>query len=703
MSNASEQWTKECKFKALGLNPPADNTELLPYSDEYITKFLVPATWMTSGKDKSEFNFNKAYKGDQAALAYLAQQVDSQSINKLISVMNSNAPTPAWMIYFPKLMDYYKYDGLLNTSIKSANKAFIDAHKLSFGVCYANGSDIQVVVNNDGSPIDGYPNNIYVYTEEEIKEFGIRVGTTTIPDLLKKEWWKYTNAEAALLQKAKFLKKDDFKSYPAPVIYQDGTITEISVNYLSEERPPIEVMAIYESLPQSIVEHCGTKIHAFVDLASSGDITLQDTAAKKYLSEVKKILADGKDTMAVVADEDSVAKLIQESGYVTMSFDEALRGYLNDYSLDENITVKDLLKYMETDDDSFVPEPFNKEAFRQQVIKEEQISKEEVEDEDVVFLVAGKLEQIEMPKAMVDNIVNCIINKTPYESESPETHIILEKVGFTHGQIGEIINAYEKNEKFDFSNLVAYQMRIRGADEQMIADMQSVLNGNVTFAECKSFAHNDPFNVAVGELTSAGYSIPEAKGLLGGNSKPVMTSELTACGYSDEMINAITAGDTVAIAHKLFENVFSDSTEEQKLLDCLKENKSYVVEKPSVDADAVVQESLEGIGMDADMIGRIKLAMSSGTPIDLAPTAYVDIFDKVGATMLRRVRETISANSSYESRSSVTDVMFAYFRVLMGREDNMPDILEGLEQKSSEAKPAGKAIIDEAIQMLKEG
>lgn len=560
MSKSSDAWLSSAKYGAFGIKPPAKIESSLSDNLDYVKRFLVPAAYMISGLSKEEFDFNKANSGTNESLQYLSGLIGGSETNKLISIMNAISSSPAWMLYLPSLVDLYHYDGNLSNSIRAAVNEYFKTHKRAYGVCYSNGTDVEVIVDNNGKPLPDYPETTVLYPDSYLSVHTVRHGTNTLSNLLHKEWWKYTKMDRELLASIPWLVESDFSVYEVPMLKDDATIIYEDRTYLTPGNPPDEVLDLYTKLPESLLkEYSGNHVYALVAYCVDNPDIFKTEESTEFVrglsatieqvhphSEQENITAtDFCVELPKAAPGVDITKQLEDAGYETKSFSEAITDYLADFELHPEITVKQLIDFINSEDNSESPVPFDKDKFAAEVY-----------------------------------------NKIDWKGIEQDTIDSIDKV-----------------------TVMQEQLRIAKVPEEMVSEIVNALN----------------------------------------DKRP-----------ADIMPKEVPIADTVA-------------------------------------------EALTGIGMDSDTVGRIKLAMTTGSKLDISPTSYYDRYDKAGTQMLHEMRKHLCHNDGWQIRSDLQQVMYAYFHLLMAADSKRPEIIEYLVEERDKAPDKAKVIINGALEVLNNG
>lgn len=413
MSKASNRWVRDRYYTLMGLEAPTDNN-LLDHNDNYIMDFLVPATYMVSGKTKEEFEFDKVKAPDAAALKYLSSCASAEQLNQLISILHHMWDAPVWMMFLKDLIPFYTYNGLLSSSVQEAVNKYMETHAIRYATYDVDACDIMLVIDlNSGDPIEGYPKDAYLYEDFEVSHYGIKHGTSTVIEVCEKPWYQYDEHDKHLIDNVPFDVSQLLYEFKTPNYDEkSGEVFEGSYTYLSVDKPPAEIAELYHFLPEPLVADYGDPVSALAAYVKNNPGQLSTQEAMNYLSNYDKICEsrqDGgvswgatnvklPDTMMIgdAAIDAELAKL----GYEVKDGGEIIREYCKEQSLDEGITVRDLLDYMSDEKGEFNPVPFDKEAYKKEVLNG--IDWDKVAADAVACVDAAAIVKEELTKIGVD-------------------------------------------------------------------------------------------------------------------------------------------------------------------------------------------------------------------------------------------------------------------------------------------------------------
>lgn len=123
------------------------------------------------------------------------------------------------------------------------------------------------------------------------------------------------------------------------------------------------------------------------------------------------------------------------------------------------------------------------------------------------------------------------------------------------------------------------------------------------------------------------------------------------------------------------------------------------------DKTATALEVLSGIGLPDDVASSIARALQTGESVQLPQAESVQLkFSEpgyvAGEYMLRKVRESIGKDASYNNRDQFREVLNAFLRLLM-HDPADKDVVVGLMQRRRDASPTeeAKRVIDDAIHL----
>ena len=498
MSKSSDAWLSSAKYGVFGIKPPAEMETSLEDNLAYVRRFLVPAAFMISGMSKDEFDFKKANSGTNESLQYLSSLIGGSDTNKLISILNAVSNSPAWMLYLPSLVDLYKYDGNLSSSIRSAVAEYFKTHRKAYGVCYNNGTDVEVILDSSGKPLPEYPSTTILYPEEYLALHTIRHGTNTLSNLLHKEWWRYTKQDKNLLNQIPWLVASDFSVFEIPILRDDASVVYEDRTYLTPGNPPDEVLDLYTKLPESLLkEYGGNKVYTLVAYCSDNPDTLKSEAGIEFVHNLSAVIEKAHPhpvqsaaslsgvcvTLPEASKMEDFAKQIEEAGYVTKSLSDAIKDYLSDFELDPGITVQQLIDFINADEDGEPPVPFNKDKFAAEVYNKidwDGIEKETIDSIDKVEIVQEKLGSIGVPDDMLAEITAALREGRVADvmpKEEPIENIVTEaltEIGMDDDMLSRIKLAMSTGSKLEFEPN-SYYDKYDKAGSQMLHEMRKHL------------------------------------------------------------------------------------------------------------------------------------------------------------------------------------------------------------------------------------
>lgn len=518
MSKASDRWIRERYYLLMGLETPADKISLQQFNNTYYTDFLIPATFIVSGKSKEEFDFSKVSEINATAVKYLADMAGGDQINQLISILYRLYPIPVWMLFLKDLVDVYEYTGLLSQSLRNALDKYMETHSIAYATYSQNATDIQIVVDKGtGKPLSAYPEKMYIYSEDEVNHYNIKHGSNTVLDVCEKPWYQYDAFDRHLIDNMTYDVTSLLYEFETPVYDRsNGEIVNMRYTYLSSDKPPAEVAELLRLLPSALVDVYGDPINALAAYVKNNPSQLTTEEAKQYISEYERLYASAEPKVSsadvsvklpepvytALTDTVDTTTELQKLGYVVRDGADVIRDYMTLNELSGDITVNDLIHYMEDDTEKFHPKPFDKSAYAKEVID-----------------------------------------------------------GFDWDKVKQ---------------------------------------------------------------------------------------------------------DAIA----------------------------------SVDKQAIVREELSKVGVDADTLSRITIAMTTGTKAEISPTNYVDKFEEAGAVMLHGVREVLSKDACLENRQRVQDVIYAYLVVMMGEEKKLDTVVDFVADKREKAQGDAKELMTKAMEVL---
>lgn len=412
MSKASNRWIRERYYTLMGLEAPPDANLSQQFNNQYYTDFLVPATYIVSGKSKDEFDFDKVKECNAASLKYLSEVVSGDQVNQLISMLYRTFDTPVWMLFLKDLVDTYEYTGLLSQSVSNAVSKYMETHTLAYATYSADAYDIQVLLDSNGKPVDNYVKNCYIYSEEEVAHYNIKHGSCTVIEVCEKPWYLYDKFDKHLVDSMTYDVSGLLHEHTTTVFDKSsGEVYNASFTYLSPNKPPAEVVELLQFLPPALVEEYGDPINALSAYVKNNPGQVTTPEAKAYIQDYESIYASkGPEALADTTvirlpdpvfadptDEASTTEELQKLGYVVRDGADVISDYIKLNDLSADITVADLLKYMEDDTEQFQPKPFDKQAYAKEVIENfdwDQVRKDAIASVDRAAIVKEELSKI---------------------------------------------------------------------------------------------------------------------------------------------------------------------------------------------------------------------------------------------------------------------------------------------------------------------
>lgn len=411
MSKASNRWIRERYYTLMGLEAPPDTNLLQQFNNQFYTDFLVPATYIVSGKSKDEFDFDRVKECNADSLKYLSEAAGAGQVNQLISIFYRTFDTPVWMLCLKDLVDLYEYTGLLSQSIGNAVGKYMETHSLAYATYSADACDIQVLLDSNGNPVDNYVQNCYIYSDEEVAHYGIKHGSCTVIEVCEKPWYQYDAFDKHLVEAMTYDVSGLLHSCTTPMYDKsNGEVYNASFNYLSAGKPPAEVAELLQLLPAALIEEYGDPINALSAYAKNNPGQVTTAEAKDFIQGYESLFAKtpgGVPATTTVklpepilvdpTDETATTEELQKLGYVVRDGADVISDYIKLNNLSADITVADLLKYMSDDTEQFQPKPFDKQAYAKEVIENfdwDQVRKDAIASVDRAAIVREELSKI---------------------------------------------------------------------------------------------------------------------------------------------------------------------------------------------------------------------------------------------------------------------------------------------------------------------
>lgn len=134
---------------------------------------------------------------------------------------------------------------------------------------------------------------------------------------------------------------------------------------------------------------------------------------------------------------------------------------------------------------------------------------------------------------------------------------------------------------------------------------------------------------------------------------------------------------------------------------------NYYFDRPS--KASIISDYLADLeGLPEDIVKAIYDNVNDGTPINYQPSVNVtvdgDKIYKAAEFLLRKMREALSKNDDYKYREGAIPIVYSFVRVLMystKSDADTSDLVEFLQTKANDCNADFRAILNEAIEMLK--
>lgn len=202
----------------------------------------------------------------------------------------------------------------------------------------------------------------------------------------------------------------------------------------------------------------------------------------------------------------------------------------------------------------------------------------------------------------------------------------------------------------------------------------------------------------------------EANGVSGDKARDYLKAKLdvddvvaTLCMSGEdtaEFTKAVTNNEPYDIL-KLVANSYSDVLG-NSWLDTVKDATSKNVSVARVMEDNLLGGLAETLNLNSDELSKLTTAFKEGKTYTLQKQVSSDDRGYTsGEYMLSKVREVLSKDASFETRSKYTPILYAFLRMLMADfSKEKADITDFLNTKIKESEPEAKAILEGAKELL---
>lgn len=703
MNKGAQKWVTDFKFRGLGIQPPKDNIAEYYSEADYFKYFMAPVCFIASGIAYDDYNWKLAEKGGFDAQDYLTNELPKLVIpNTIITFFNDHSEGCAWMFVLRAICKYMPVTKQVADLIPNLTKVWNDLQAKEIEVRYAcfdvDGVDVPVYCKKGTDEPFGYvPDQRIIYPTDVRAKFGSKL----VNNAVHKSYNMLGKGEFELVKAAvdnNLISKADLKKVRVPYITDDGKVEYKEVDALDYDKPSRDVMALFANLPKAMVDEAGDEIHALVMMVEDGMQVSDDV--RQYVDSAKRKLVDDYDYSKPNWDSMKYADGDKTDGdYQWMDFDVLLEEYIKTFDISGECSINQLISYMRASDDSPTPSPVVHKATVGTV------------KDDI-----GKLVAITPDEEF--NILRTEILKT-FGVDTDQTQITAESI---HNQLSAYSSIATDDERKTVALYAAETMlplsvsekiydMIEGVEVEVTEDSAlSVIDKLVSaqaFTDARQFlqgvldkinggVHKDNHYKVTTEAEEAGIRAR----LADAESKPSAMEPNELINETVRLIASLEEYDAVKVMARIMRSCQIECIRDALHESCSEEEIAHIT-------PAKTEESFEEVVQricDEDTAARLVLAFTSNSSYEPAKREYVDKFEEIGAYMLHEVRAEINRDPSVENRSTMTDILYRYFRIMMC--DVAVDgetVLDEIEAKAKTAQPTGQRILMGALELAGRG
>lgn len=697
MNKATSVWCQNYNFVALGLPVPEDFEEFFK-QDVFFKQYSSPMFMLCSGLKYEDFKFDVADKGDFEAQSYLANQVPKLiEPNRLIQLFNNLNVGFVWMYVLRDICRYVQPTTDPNkvvSNVRAAYNKYMVSHVIKYAVFDCDGTDVPVVVDLDtGKIVDSYPNECVIYPDNLRVTNGSRIFATAV----NKPYYQLSEAEIALLDQGYdkgIVSETSAKKVSLPYVTVDGAVAYRDVCWRDTNKPPKDVVALYGAMSKSLIDSCGDELHALIAMVEDGATVSKEVS--DYVAMIKSRLVDDFDKhdpasmcygMYSNADE---ARALEEQGYVVTELRTLLEDYCQEYNISKSCSIQQFLDFYSSGEDELTP-PVAESATLQETLNSV---------ESKMFNVAKELEELKAKNAKRNvatelEALRAENAKLKEELANSAKDLELEDLKAENAKLTEELHGVG----FNLESSVKRATEL-GIDSDVVDGIARNHDDVETFWEelLETVIHTAERPNEPSILSSKVSNYAEMSVLQLGVNPLFIEDAIKSSGNNDttfllEVLRKVTEGVKKDEVHLDMGVVVKDLTELGMSDDDI--NRAFST-SPEDTADN-----------DSDLyriaVSYLLSKKAATEEVKIVPKEYLDEFEGAGALMLNRVRKSIDADSSFENRGTLTDVMYTYFRLLMGDVNSERDeVIEALKTGAEKAQPQSKGIIEEAIRYLEQ-
>lgn len=596
--------------------------------------------------DAVEAQYQKAFVNPLSKM--MGCEINDDMIKQALMVFG-NAGCTVWPYVLNYWLDngYFKASDSFSNSIHNCVEHFAKDHKLMYATTGINHSDFVVFTNKQNKPVGEFPCRVFCYIGVSAKK-----GGHTLKELADKPPLSLNNSQQILLKKALefgLLQEKHLKTDTVNIPVANGLVEPREVNACSQGLPPNEVNQLLSALPPAMVAEYPTIYFALKDYVKD---KTHSQIIDKYLESISDHFLVG-------------AKL--DYGHVTA---EDVKAYLDNYY---GIHVDDLSQL------SVNPVIVADADYADKNVSELMSAMQDSEDSTVF---AGTLDEAIAQYCTQENIdprctIQQLIDYINYDIQinpwSPEL-------------TAEMVCAWLKaSNKFDddfysvLNSIILNKAEFNKTLEEYV-DTQKAATMYIKEANNIPEEYKDEMLEAV----ESGMTAPSAAEIRQ-NEIAIVEDYIGRLGLPNDMFiaitNAVKSGETFNI-------------------------KAYIPENKVADKINAVIDTLERIHLPKGLENAITKAIENHKTVEL-PLAFKEPEKKpdynepgyvAGEYLLRKTRESISADADMQNRQKYVPVLYCYLRLLMGDVVNEhKDIVEAMEDQKAKATPEVATLISDAI------
>ena len=673
-------WANNYYGKSLGLDKPvldldnpANEKRVL---QEYDTLFEKPLAYMLTGTQ----NLPESRDVLNNALASLAKC----KITDWIYTMKY------WVDN-----DFFVYTGDFNKDLENCINKVQSEMGVLFGTASLYGTDICLHTHH-GRVIGNIPTKLFIYGKLVRTKFG---GTLLIK-LVNAKPSKTSSAERELLRIAleKKVITDDLLATESVTVPINTEVEEVcNVNAVSPLLPPSEYLALAEALPTSLLNKGLTQLSIIKDYVKSMKVSEEVMEYINNIPQASKSAAELNDDTVLDylknkhgMDVSSIGDLSVRNRVPTLSMtnidSELLKG-----------SAKDLL-----------------EAFKE-------VDETELSTLDAIITDYCRDNKIDL-SCTISQLIDSICYDTHPTVMSAED-IVLQDAKKRNVSMDTTLDEYIKGVTHkDVDDVDVFIKFMDDYKELFPAEVRNPIMEGLLNHEPIKFEVGEIFTPSTAdvktmsdflsgkeELIEEVVSILDANGIPGVNARNYLKSKTdiddvvaTLCLSEDDksvFLDKLKNNETYDIL-EFTSNRYSDVLG-SSWLDIVKEATSKNTSVVKLMEDDMLEGLAATLCLDSTELDKLTKSLKEGSTYELAKPARVDDGYAVGELMLRKVREVLKKDASFETRTKYTPILYAFLRMLMADPvKEKESLLSFLDTKINEANGDAKSILQQAKALL---